>query len=77
MVFIDQEQEKFCKQVEKYVTDNGGTYLDAVICICEKNDVSPELASKMISQPLKEKLQVEATTLNYNINVPRGHGTLF
>ncbi len=77
MVFIEQEQEKFCKQVEKYVTDNGGTYLDAVLCICNENNISPEVGGKMISQPLKEKLQVEATTLNYNINVPKGQSTLF
>ena len=56
MVFIDQEQEKFSKQVEKYVTDNGGTYLDAVLCICEEHNVSPEMGGKMISKPLKEKL---------------------
>ena len=77
MIFIENGQENYSKQVENYVLHNGGTYLDAVICICEKNDVSPELASKMISQPLKEKLQVEATTLNYNINVPKGQSTLF
>ena len=40
MVFIDQEQEKFCKQVEKYVSENGGTYLDAVLCICNENNIS-------------------------------------
>ena len=77
MVFIDQEQENFSKQVENYVLQNGGTYLDAVICICEKTNVSPELAGKMISQPLKEKLQMEATRLNYNINVPKGQTSLF
>lgn len=67
MVFIEQEQEKFCKQVEKYVTDNGGTYLDAVLCICEEHNVSPEVGGKMISKPLKEKLQSEAIELNYRL----------
>ena len=67
MVFIEQEQEKFCKQVEKYVTDNGGTYLDAVLCICEDNNTSPELMAKKITKPLKEKLQIEAIELNYRL----------
>ena len=67
MVFIEQEQEKFCKQVEKYVTDNGGTYLDAVLCICNENNISPEVGGKMISKPLKEKLQSEAIELNYRL----------
>jgi|TARA_R100001509_G_scaffold157232_1_gene121166 hypothetical protein len=77
MIFIENGQENFSKQVENYVLQNGGTYLDAVICICEKTNVSPELAGKMISQPLKEKLQMEATRLNYNINVPKGQTSLF
>lgn len=73
MVFIEKEQEKFCKKVEAYVTHNGGTYLDAVLCICEENNVSPEIAGKMMSQPLKEKLQSEAIELNYRLpNLNKG-----
>jgi len=67
MVFIEQEDYDFSKQVEKYVTDNGGTYLDAVLCICEENNVSPELMAKKITKPLKEKLQIEAIELNYRL----------
>tara|TARA_Y100001937_G_C7068838_1_gene307375 strand:- start:104 stop:337 length:234 start_codon:yes stop_codon:yes gene_type:complete len=77
MIFIEQEQENFSKQVEKYVLHNGGTYLDAVICISEKMSISPEMAGKLVTKPLKEKLQMEATKLNYNINVPKGQTSLF
>ena len=77
MIFIENGQENFSKQVENYVLQNGGTYLDAVICICEKTNVSPELAGKLVSKPIKEKLQIEAATLNYNINVPKGQTSLF
>ena len=77
MIFIENEQEKFSKRVEKYVLQNGGTYLDAVICISEEMNLSPEVAGKLVSKPIKEKLQIEATSLNYNINVPKGQSTLF
>ena len=67
MIFIENGQENFSKQVENYVLHNGGTYLDAVLCICEEHNVSPEIGGKMISKPLKEKLQSEAIELNYRL----------
>ena len=54
MIFIENEQEKFSKRVEKYVLLNGGTYLDAVICISEEMNLSPEVAGKLVSKPIKE-----------------------
>jgi len=77
MIFSEKDQENFSKLVEKHVLHNGGTYLDAVICICEEMSLSPEVAGKLVTKPIKEKLQIEATTLNYNINVPKGQTSLF
>ena len=37
--------------------------MGAIIKVCDDNKVEPESAKRLISQPLKEKLEAEATGL--------------
>ena len=50
--------------VEQYVLDNGGSYIDAVLCVCEKEYVDPIIAAKYLKKPIKEKIEIEGVKLN-------------
>jgi len=64
MIFDDNIEEVFSKEVEKYVLKNGGDYIDAVLEVCEKYNMEPQLAAKFLSQPIIEKLHVEGQKTN-------------
>ena len=57
---------KFSQEVEKIaVTNHDMNYIDAVLHLCDQNEIEVESVPKLISKPLKEKLKYEAQRLNY------------
>lgn len=56
---------EFSMHIETIAKSNGITYIDAILDYCEKNEIEPKEISSMISQSLKEKLEVEYEGLNY------------
>tara|TARA_R100001463_G_scaffold136298_1_gene201326 strand:+ start:119 stop:382 length:264 start_codon:yes stop_codon:yes gene_type:complete len=59
-------QDKFSNDIEMLVKDNKGmNYIEAICHYCAENSIEIESVKKLISKPLKEKLQGNATTLNY------------
>jgi len=56
---------KFAKQVEDIVQKDNHSYIDAVIKICEENEVDLEDARKFISPIIKNKIEAEAMNLNF------------
>jgi hypothetical protein len=56
---------RFAKLVESAVSEMRLTYMDAVIHLCEKNEVELEEVRKFISPVIKGKLEAEAMTLNF------------
>ena len=66
VLFIDNEtQNDFCRQVEKYVEQWKSSYIDAVISVCESNDLPVESVGKILSKPIVEKIQQEGQDLNF------------
>ena len=58
-------KQKFSKLVESIILKNKNmTYLDAVIMVCEKNQIEIEDSKKFISNGIKCKIESEATKLN-------------
>lgn len=57
-------KNKFSKEVEMYVMKNGGEYMDAILELCEKHELEPEVAGKYLSKPIVEKIQIEASERN-------------
>ena len=58
-------KQKFSKLVESIILKNKSmTYLDAVIMVCEKNQIEIEDSKKFISNGIKSKIESEATKLN-------------
>ena len=62
-MFKDLEKT-FSKKVENRVADTGETYMDAINHLCEEMQIEQELAAKYLSQPIIEKIKVEAQTVN-------------
>ena len=56
-------KKEFTDAVEKLVI-RGSDVLSAIIKVCADNNLEPEASKRLISAPLKEKLQAEAKGLN-------------
>tara|TARA_Y100001970_G_scaffold137218_1_gene168861 strand:- start:1561 stop:1815 length:255 start_codon:yes stop_codon:yes gene_type:complete len=55
----------FSSGIETLVINMECSYMDAIIHYCEENDVDFDIVPKLISSSIKEKLQAEATNLNF------------
>ena len=58
-------KKKFTKMVESEVKANNLSYMDAVVNLCEKNNIEIEDVKKFLSNSVKERIEVEAMELNY------------
>ena len=58
-------KSKFTKLIEKTVADLKIPYMDAIIKVCETNDIELEDIRKFISPVIKDKLEAEAMELNF------------
>ena len=58
-------KNKFTKLIEKTVSDLKIPYMEAILEVCEKNDIEPEDVKKFISPIIKGKVEAEAMNLNY------------
>ena len=66
---IFEDSNKFSSDVEDYVKKNGGGYIEAIIALCDKHNIEPQVAAKFLTQPIIEKLQGEGEDSNL---LPRG-----
>jgi|APGre2960657404_1045060.scaffolds.fasta_scaffold366829_1 hypothetical protein len=59
--------EKFIKEIENLVKTYNLDYMDAVVHLCEKNNIEIEAAASIIKNniKIKAKLQATAEDLNY------------
>mgnify|MGYP003388960201 CR=1 FL=1 len=66
---IFEDSNKFVSEVEDYVKDNGGGYIEAILEHCEKYNIEPQVAAKFLTKPIIEKIQAEGEDFNL---LPRG-----
>jgi uncharacterized protein YdhG (YjbR/CyaY superfamily) len=59
-------------RAERLVRSDGLSYIEAIIQICNDLDVDPEDIAKMVTGPLRDKLEVEAQKNNI---LPRSNTT--
>ena len=50
--------------IEEAVVQKKLSYMDAILDICEKNNIEPEDVRKFVSPIIKDKLEAEAMSLN-------------
>jgi len=58
-------KNKFTKLIESTVIDLNIPYMEAILHVCEKNEIEPEDVKKFISPVIKGKVEAEAMQLNY------------
>jgi hypothetical protein len=58
-------KKRFQTMVEETVLKHSLSYLDAIIYICEENNMEIEDVSKYITPIIKDKIEVDALKLNY------------
>lgn len=58
-------KSRFTKMVEDWVREKQQPYLDAVVAICENNNMDVEDCKKYVSPVIKNKIEAEAMSLNY------------
>lgn len=56
-------KSKFSKMVEKTVSELKLSHIEAVVHICENNDLEIEDCTKYINSNVKDKIEAEATQL--------------
>lgn len=56
---------KFSYEIEHIVLNQNMNYIDAILFFCEKQNVDLESIPKLMTKPLKEKLKIDATRLNF------------
>ena len=70
-------RKEFTEQVEQLLTRGRGCdVMSAIIKVCEVNNIEPESAKRLISNPLKEKLEAEPQGLNMINRTSRSQSTL-
>lgn len=69
MNIIFKDSNKFALEIEEFVKENGGCYMDAVLELCEQHNIEPEAAAKFLTQPIIEKIRMEGEEVNL---LPKG-----
>ena len=47
---FEKVERMFTTDLQETVNANGGSYIDAIVDLCEKNDVEPAIAAKYLSK---------------------------
>ena len=68
-----QNKEQFSKEVQELVAEQGGAYMDAVLELCERKEMEPSTVAKLLTKPIKDKIEVEAVDLHF---IPGNHQKL-
>lgn len=63
-------KKRFSKMIEAEVRANKLSYMDAVVHLCEQNNIEIEDVKKFLSVSVKERIEVEAQNLNF---LPKGN----
>ena len=69
-------KKEFTEQVEHLLRGGRCDVMDAIVKVCEKNNIEPEGTKRLLSDPLKEKLEAEATILKLINRSKSSKGTI-
>ena len=57
-------KNKFCIDIVKEANKSGAGYIDTVVDMAEKYQITVEIAAKLLSKPIIEKIQSEGEEVN-------------
>lgn len=58
-------KKSFSELIENKVKKERSSYLDAIIDVCKERMIDPEDIAKLLSNPIKVKLEAEGMNLGY------------
>lgn len=58
-------KSKFSKLIEKTVIEKSIGYMEAILLVCDDNNIEPEDVKKFVSPIIRDKLEAEAMSLNF------------
>jgi hypothetical protein len=61
---MDINNIRFPREVENHAKQYTVSYIDAVIAVCEKYGIEPQVGAKFLSKPIIEKIKAEGQELN-------------
>jgi len=64
MIIPEQDNLKVQKEIESLVLAREMSYMDAILFLCEKYSIEPELIAKFLSKPIIQQLKEEGENLN-------------
>lgn len=67
-------KNRFSQMVEKTVFKKKLSYMEAILVVCEENNIEPEDTKKFLNGVIIEKLEAEAMSLNF---LPRQNTLIF
>ena len=63
-MFHDEFKSGFVREVERQVNENGKSYMQTILDLCEHYDIQPELTSELITPRMKSHLRREGADLH-------------
>jgi hypothetical protein len=54
------DMEKFSDRINKIVQDDKLEYIDAIVHFCEESGIEVEIAAKLITPAIRQKIEFEA-----------------
>lgn len=69
-------RKEFSDKVEKLMVGGKSDVMSAILKVCEQNMLEPESAKRLLTNPLREKLEAEATKMNMVNRGKNSQGTL-
>tara|TARA_R110002020_G_scaffold405142_7_gene615188 strand:- start:1572 stop:1799 length:228 start_codon:yes stop_codon:yes gene_type:complete len=64
MLFSNEVQKNFVKEVEKCVLSGNDGYIEAILFACEEFEIEPQVAAKFLPKPIIEKIEAEGRRFN-------------
>lgn len=69
-------RKEFSDKVEKLMAGGKSDVMSAILKVCEEHLLEPESAKRLLTNPLREKLEAEATKMNLVNRGRNSQGTL-
>ena len=63
-MITEELKNKFCVDVVKEANKTRASYIDTVVSMSEKYEITVEIAAKLLSKPIIEKIQSEGEEVN-------------
>ena len=64
-MIIENGQINVLQEIEKLVSNNKYSYMEAILKLCEDHSIEPAYIAKHLSKPIIEKLREEGESLNF------------